>query len=326
MSNPTISVIVPIFNVESYLDKCIDSILNQTFIDFELLLINDGSTDASADICAKYAKVDNRIKFYNKENGGVSTARNYGLSKAVGEYVCFIDSDDYVDNEFLAALITKGKKYGVDIVVEGEIKEYENKSIPFSFHETVIRDNNFSDLFAKMNLQKRCSPWGKLFKKDKIDKTGLKFREDVHLGEDIIFVMDYLHMTNSVAFISDSNYHYLQRQGSLTCRLNDYKSEIKGHIGYCTSVNKLIQKFNLNKKATKLLFQWGVIFSDRVKLSILKDKNIDRIKFLKTINWHNLVKYKTYHSTFELFWDYLLYLRMYRLFTKIYDLKSLQNA
>ena len=101
-----ISVVVPVYNVEDVLHFCIDSILNQTYSDFELLLVDDGSTDKSGDICDQYARKDTRIRVFHKENGGVSSARNLGIDNANGEYICFIDSDDYVNSEFLDSLIS----------------------------------------------------------------------------------------------------------------------------------------------------------------------------------------------------------------------------
>ena len=107
MNNPKISVIVPVYNAEKYLHRCIDSILNQTFPDFELLLIDDGSKDQSGEICDEYAKKDSRVKVFHKENGGVSSARNVGIDNAVGEYICFCDSDDWVEKTWLLSFFER---------------------------------------------------------------------------------------------------------------------------------------------------------------------------------------------------------------------------
>ena len=107
MNNPKISVIVPVYNAEKYLQRCIDSILNQTFPNFELLLIDDGSKDQSGEICDEYAKKDSRVKVFHKENGGVSSARNVGIDNAVGEYICFCDSDDWVEKTWLLSFFER---------------------------------------------------------------------------------------------------------------------------------------------------------------------------------------------------------------------------
>ena len=115
MKSPTISVIVPVYNAEKTLRRCVDSILAQTFEDFELILINDGSKDQSGDICDEYAAKDSRVKTIHKTNGGVSSARNAGLRIAQGEYIAFIDSDDYIDNDYLLGF----KHYDADLIISG---------------------------------------------------------------------------------------------------------------------------------------------------------------------------------------------------------------
>ena len=116
MNNPKISVIVPVYNVEQFLPRCINSILAQTFTDFEVLLINDGSADNSGRICDEYAKKDNRIRLFHKGNGGVSSARNIGLKNVKGELICFIDSDDYLDKKFLQRMVKAMEENDVDLV------------------------------------------------------------------------------------------------------------------------------------------------------------------------------------------------------------------
>ena len=113
----TISIIIPIYNVESYLRKCLDSIMEQSFSYFELLLINDGSTDSSGQICQEYVEKDDRIRYFEKENGGVSSARNFGIKHSRGEYITFIDSDDWVDSDYLEVLYTTLLEEGADITV-----------------------------------------------------------------------------------------------------------------------------------------------------------------------------------------------------------------
>ena len=114
---PKISIIVPVYNVESYLVRCIDSILNQSFKNFELILVNDGSTDDSLIICKKYLNVDKRIKLVSQVNKGLSAARNTGLRHTSGKYICFIDSDDFVEKDYLLFLINNIEKYNSDIYI-----------------------------------------------------------------------------------------------------------------------------------------------------------------------------------------------------------------
>ena len=129
-----LSIIVTIYNREKYLEKCINSILNQTFNSFELILVNDGSTDRSADICDKYANLDSRVRVIHKKNGGVSSARNVGIDNSNGEYIGFVDSDDYIKDDMYEIMYTKAKEFLADIVIcrcidvkEDEIKNVKKK-------------------------------------------------------------------------------------------------------------------------------------------------------------------------------------------------------
>ena len=140
---PLISIIVPVYNVESYLKRCIESILNQTFRDFELILVNDGSTDNSEIICKEYALKDERIKYFYQRNKGVSEARNKGIDNSSGEYIQFIDSDDYVDENFLEIVVNRFKRDNSDIVFIGFYNEYNNGEIYKSkyYKESIVSNN-----------------------------------------------------------------------------------------------------------------------------------------------------------------------------------------
>ena len=122
MTNPKVSVIVPVYNVEKYLHRCIDSILAQSFTDFELLLVNDGSKDKSGEICDEYAAKDSRVRVFHKENGGVTSARKLGFDSSVGEYVLFVDSDDYLDKDGIASLVSLSDD-DVDIIIGDSLKD-----------------------------------------------------------------------------------------------------------------------------------------------------------------------------------------------------------
>lgn len=122
-----VTIIVPVYNVDKYLKRCIDSILCQTFCDWKLLLIDDGSTDKSASICDEYVKLDTRIKVVHKKNEGVSTARNLGIKLAKGKYITFIDSDDWIEKDFLEIIVSEKEKMNVPILVTGFVVEYNNK-------------------------------------------------------------------------------------------------------------------------------------------------------------------------------------------------------
>lgn len=165
MEKPLISVIVPAYNVEKFIGKCIDSILRQSFKDFEVLLIDDGAKDSTPEICDACAKKDSRIKVYHKENGGLSDARNYGIDRMQGKYVTFIDSDDYVDSgyfEYLYGLITQEEDIQIAICGKKSVREDENASPdPETFHEIITGERAVQKMLC--GLGSGHSAWGKLY-------------------------------------------------------------------------------------------------------------------------------------------------------------------
>lgn len=165
MEKPLISVIVPAYNVEKFIGKCIDSILRQSFKDFEVLLIDDGTKDSTPEICDACAKKDSRIKVYHKENGGLSDARNYGIDRMQGKYVTFIDSDDYVDSgyfEYLYGLITQEEDIQIAICGKKSVREDENASPdPETFHEIITGERAVQKMLCGHGSGH--SAWGKLY-------------------------------------------------------------------------------------------------------------------------------------------------------------------
>lgn len=165
MEKPLISVIVPAYNVEKFIGKCIDSILRQSFKDFEVLLIDDGAKDSTPEICDACAKKDSRIKVYHKENGGLSDARNYGIDRMQGKYVTFIDSDDYVDSgyfEYLYGLITQEEDVQIAICGKKSVREDENASPdPETFHEIITGERAVQKMLCGHGSGH--SAWGKLY-------------------------------------------------------------------------------------------------------------------------------------------------------------------
>lgn len=204
---PNISVIVPVYNAENSLRRCVDSILSQTYDNFELLLIDDGSKDRSSDICDEYAKKDSRIKVFHKINEGVSSARNVGISASSGLYLIFVDSDDWIDSDFISTIM---KYKGIDLISVSSIF-HGDKGI------TIHRNDNssFKGEFAFYDLLKRginidCmrAPWGKAFKHDIIKKYDLKFDETLRSCEDTLFILYYCLKCNTISILSEPLYNY----------------------------------------------------------------------------------------------------------------------
>lgn len=134
-----ISIIIPVYNVKLYLDNCIQSVIQQSYTDFECILVDDGSTDGSSEICDQWAEKDNRIIIVHQPNGGVSSARNKGLEQAKGEYICFIDSDDWVDVDYLSAMINNLKEKETDLIICGLTQEIQRRELHRLYTSTVTK-------------------------------------------------------------------------------------------------------------------------------------------------------------------------------------------
>ncbi len=195
-----VSVIIPIYNCEKYLNECISSVLEQTYKDFELILVDDGSTDNSLNICYEFAKKDSRIIVIHQDNGGVSSARNKGLKNAKGEFITFVDSDDYVENDWLKMLITAILTNNADVSVCG-IK-LDNQLRCLYENKLLTKDELLSELQKNGLLY---SVFNKLYRREKLAaefKNGLKF------GEDLLFNLEYFRKINTIAVVAQALYFY----------------------------------------------------------------------------------------------------------------------
>lgn len=216
--NPEISIIVPVYNVEEYLSRCIDSILSQTFSDFELILVDDGSTDGSGKICDEYVKQDERVVVIHKENGGQSSARNSGLKKLNGKYISFIDSDDWISSDYLEYLYSLIKKYKADVVSADYVITYENcVSFSSQANEKVITGTSEILQFYlkqdKMHGKNDFAVWGKLYKKEFFNEINFPVGT---IYEDNIINFKILKNCNCYVKSSKIIYAYFHRDKSTT--------------------------------------------------------------------------------------------------------------
>lgn len=213
-----ISVIVPIYNAEKYLYRCIKRILTQDYTELELLLIDDGSTDNSGTICDEYAIKDNRIRVFHKENGGVSSARNWGLDNAIGEYIMFVDSDDYMLPGMLEVMLSTLESKKADLVVCGTTETGGGYWTPIADVDYLI--NQLKENFVSLlHTELLSPPWNKIYKKEIIGSN--RFCEDISFGEDLLFNIQYLEKCENISFIKESPfYHEKENENSLVVKFN----------------------------------------------------------------------------------------------------------
>lgn len=222
-----VSVVVPVYNVEKYLDRCLASIMNQTYKNLEIILVDDGSKDTSGHICDEYAKKDNRIKVVHKKNGGLSSARNAGLRVATGKFVGFIDSDDDIELDMYEKMANTMKKYDVDFVMADYLRIFNSgknfkKSINIDgghYDKNKIISDIFPQLIMRSDIEygPLLSVWHCLYNTRFLRDNNIYFDEQVRWSEDNIFSSFVGYKTNSFYYMKDQYlYHYYENAGSIT--------------------------------------------------------------------------------------------------------------
>lgn len=213
-----LSVIIPVYNVEKYLKKCLDSLIAQDEHDFEVLLINDGSPDNCGAICDEYANKDSRIKVFHKENGGVSSARNLGLDKACGEYITFVDSDDFVTLNYVSSIFSFVKQ-NADLTMFGVVRDtgknhfIHKKQFENQIYEDIPKD--VGKLFVEFAFH-AGSPVNKVFKRSIIKEYKIRFRTDLKVCEDMLFCLEYIKHVNTMLHTNSTLYTYICNPTSAT--------------------------------------------------------------------------------------------------------------
>lgn len=247
MDEIVFSIVIPIYNASKYIEHCIDSLLSQNYRLFELILVDDGSQDDSLAKCKKYAALDNRVIVYHKDNGGPSSARNFGLKEAKGNYILFIDSDDYVESNYLSMIYDMTQSNDADLYVLGFIVDYSNRAEIFKLNDHFYSKSKICD-FIESELKSRHwgNPWNKVYKKEIVENNNILFDETINYSEDALFNFCYANYCKSVYSSSITSYHYrnFENQGSLSKRVLPFQEN--QYI-----LNKLLQeglKLSSNRK------------------------------------------------------------------------------
>ena len=225
-----ISIIVPIYKVEKYLEKCLNSIINQTYKNIEIILIDDGSPDNCGKICDEYAKKDSRIKVIHQENKGISAARNIGIDKSIGKYLMFVDSDDYIEETMAEHLYTNLKEYNADLSVCSLYCIINNKVTRKTKKDEIKILSNYNAIKNSYTIDTISNvPWNKLYKKELFNN--IKFPEG-RIAEDLATMYLILDKCNSVVFSTKPLYYYIRRADSITGKNSEkfHKDKLQGHI------------------------------------------------------------------------------------------------
>lgn len=273
-----ISVIIPIYNVEKELRRCVDSVLNQTLENIEILLVNDGSTDESPRICDEYAISDSRIIVLHKENGGLSDARNCGLKESKGEFILFVDSDDYIDKEACEKLYSIAIQKELDIVI-GDAVRIENNSISYLKHSDISINKVMSgNEFLKEQLAENSmhmATWLNLYSRKLITNNKLYFKKRIY-HEDEQWTPRVFLNASRVLYININFYNYIIREGSITKRKNLEKNGID-LIETCYYLEKLYRKVEDKQLRALLNDNLGKLFLHAIHHADLYDRKYSKV-------------------------------------------------
>lgn len=305
MNNDLISVIIPVYNIEKYLGKCIKSVMEQTYKNIEIILVNDGSTDSCGKICDYYKKIDNRIVVIHKTNGGLSSARNEGLNVVKGSFVCFVDGDDYIENNMLEELKKNMDKYDSDISVSNFYLINNTKKI--SIDESISKNFCIQDKDKYIHIYNKYSSltvpaWNKLYKKNIFDNVRYP---DGKIFEDASVLCDILNNAKKVSYTLKPLYNYVYRKESIT---HNSKIEHSDRFSYYDSrINFFIEKgyYDLiekekNRKMNALIsylyrMKMNKIYNDKIKKDYYSELHI----LNKDVKWKNATKYNKFYKVFR---------------------------
>lgn len=246
-----VSIIIPVYNSEKYISKCLDSVINQTYKNIEILVINDGSKDNSINILSEYEKKDSRIIVIDKENEGVAKTRNMGIKKATGDYIMFIDNDDFIDSDYVETYL---KNTDYDIVIGSYKRTDINGEILFKYNL------NEDSIWSKYIV---LAPWAKLYKKDFLIKNNIEFL-NYGIGEDVYFNLLCYSKTNNIKVINDFKYNWFYNNESVS---NTKQRGLKKTVDITVLLNNLLTFVDLNCEYNKYFLEryiyWYLLFSGK---------------------------------------------------------------
>lgn len=283
-----VSVILPVYNSEKYINKTVDSILQQTYKKFELIIINDGSTDDSGIICEKLKDKDKRIKYISKENSGVSDTRNLALSYATGDYVTFIDSDDLYENDFLKIMVANIENYKADIVICA-YKSFNTKEIKNMIKRDILTDKKEEIIESLQPTLLFNQIWNKIYKKKILKDNKIIFDKELSIAEDLKFNIEYLKCCNKIFYVNKCLYKYRISRDGLGFKFRTDANQVK--IDLVRALEPIYSKVNNKDYLYKSYLKQYISYLARV---MDKRNNItfeEKIREIKKINNSKLYRY-----------------------------------
>ncbi|MFL2079866.1 glycosyltransferase [Marinilactibacillus psychrotolerans] len=283
-----LSVIMPVYNVEKYLDRSIKSMLNQTLKDIEIIMVNDGSTDNSGVICDRYALEDSRIKVIHKQNAGSGFARNTGLASAKGKYVYFADPDDYVEVTLLEENLTIAEHNDLDIIEFGYFEELQNEesvrllstSVPKC--NGIMNQSEFRGAFREFHKYRPFSLWTKIYNREFLLSNHISFT-DQKVGQDALFLIEVYKYLSRIGYNTNPYYHYVEREGSAVTKYRSKRVDFEYNIA--EHFNELMRYWNMVDEYNDLIIQhyWRVLFIE-LKYLNFKDCPLSNSEKVVSIN------------------------------------------
>lgn len=311
-----VSIIIPCYNIEPYLSKCIDSVLNQTFSDFELILINDGSTDRTLNVCQEYKNTDDRIKVYSQENKGVSYTRNRGIDLAQGDYIMFIDGDDYIKTDFVEQHLQFAKigvwpVSGITIITNESTIDRSQSFLELldNFPSGVINKKNLIELIVFGSIS---SPCARLYCKHDLIQQNIKFAVHLSYQEDLMFNIEYLQCINEIQLMNYFGYYYVKNLESSSSKYHKYFD----HLPFL--MDKL-EEIAGNKQSLEILkpFLFDTMLK-KISNCFHKHSNKDfkmkgiEINYLFASKYYNYLRASIFKFNINFIYKILLYFRMYK--------------
>ena len=280
---PLISIIVPVYNAAQYLSKCIESILAQTYTHFELLLLDDGSMDNSLEICNSYAKQDTRIKVFSHSNMGVSATRNRGIEFAQGEYISFVDSDDWVKSSYLQVLYDAlHPNLGRGLVIAGFERCSKDNITPVSLPTVLINNNQIGEIVRSFFYSNVFYISGKLFDKSLISQNKLRFMIEISCCEDLFFILDFAINSDYLNIINDNIYSYRvnEKPESLSVKIYSFEHEILVLDGLLQRLEQYQAKGFLIEKDMVYASRTITVFLHKIIISIYKNHYTSSVRLM----------------------------------------------